>query len=95
MALIGTGEEIDVRIVQGRAREHHVMRVERGGGDGRGARGQEARGGGEAVEEGSVDVEEVDMVCVAATVIMVSNDRTSLSWKNSGEMRVVEGRGRR
>lgn len=62
-------ENIDVIITQGRTSELHVMGMKRRGGDGRGAvMLQEAGVGLDAVEEGAVDVVEVDAVAFGAAV---------------------------
>ena len=62
-----TAKKIHIPLAQRRARQHHAVRVEGHGGDGRGAAAvQEAAVGLDGVEEGAVDVEDVDVVVVGA-----------------------------
>lgn len=58
-----------MHISQRRTRQHHAVGMERHGRNGRGAAVvQEAGVGLDAVEEGAVDVEEIDVVAFGAAV---------------------------
>ena len=71
MLSVRAAEEIDVLVMEGGAGQHHTVRMKRRGRH-RCRPGMEEAGGRglDAIQEGTIDVEEVDMVGVGATNVV-------------------------
>lgn len=75
-----------MHVPQRRTRQHHAVGMERHGRDGRGAAVvQEAGVGLDAVQEGAVDVEEIDVVTFGAAVWGVKGISVMVVWDLEGK----------